>query len=214
VKNILLISAHPDDWEIGMGGTAVKLIASGAHLISIVLTDGRRSPNPFQLNPGELAKLRKEEAIRAAGVIGVQETIFFDLEDLKSEANCATAGKKLEEVIVSSRPAEVYALHPELDRHASHRMSGKLVQETIARIQPECTVWAYEVWGLFARWDRFEDVSSTIAKKIQAIQEHKSQIASIPYAEGVSGLNRWRAIFSDPEQSEPRCTFAEVFLRI
>jgi LmbE family N-acetylglucosaminyl deacetylase len=214
VNNIILVSAHPDDMEIGMGGTAAKLAQSGANLISIVLTDGRRSPNPMHLAPETMAAIRKQEGERAAKALGLAESIFCDLQDLKSADNCERAQEKLRDLIAETQPSEVYVLHPELDRHQSHRVSGKIAMETVRELSIHCTVWAYEVWGLFPTWDRFEDISSTIGKKIQAIQEHKSQVASIPYAEGVTGLNRWRAIFTDPDESEPGCVFAEVFLRI
>jgi LmbE family N-acetylglucosaminyl deacetylase len=59
-------------------------------------------------------------------------------------------------------------------------------------------VWGYEVWGLFPEWNRFEDISDQIGKKLAAIDEHKSQIAAIPYADGIAGLNRWRAVFAGP----------------
>ena len=214
VNNIILVSAHPDDMEIGMGGTAAKLADAGSSLISIVLTDGRRSPNPLNLAPDTLAAIRKQEGERATKVLGVSESIFCDLEDLKNAENCEKAKEKVRGVIQKTKPSEIYILHPELDRHQSHRISGKIVIETLHMLQISCPIWAYEVWGLFPTWDRFEDISSTIGKKIQAIQEHKSQIASIPYAEGVTGLNRWRAIFADPDESGPGCAFAEVFLRI
>ncbi|HSL02768.1 MAG TPA: hypothetical protein VK901_04430 [Nitrospiraceae bacterium] len=42
-----------------------------------------------------------------------------------------------------------------------------------------------------------------MAKKMAAIAEHRSQVATIPYGEGVLGLNRWRAVFADPNASVP-----------
>jgi N-acetylglucosamine malate deacetylase 1 len=200
--------------EIGMGGTAAKLAEAGANVYSLVLTDGRRSPNPFHLERAALASLRKQEAEKAAAILGVAETIFCDLEDLKASENYQTAKQRLCNQIERFPPSEIYTLHPELDRHRTHQLAGKIVVETVREIQVNCALWAYEVWGLFERWDRFEDISSTIGKKIRAIGEHKSQIASIPYGEGVAGLNRWRAIFSDPLQNEQSCAFAEVFLQM
>jgi hypothetical protein len=47
-----------------------------------------------------------------------------------------------------------------------------------------------------------------------AIAEHQSQVATIPYGEGVLGLNRWRAVFADPKVSAPAGMYAEVFRRI
>jgi LmbE family N-acetylglucosaminyl deacetylase len=211
--HILLISAHPDDMEIGMGGTAAKLAANGDVLTSIVLTDGRRSPTPFPVDPDSLAEMRRDEARRAGQVLGVQEVLFLNFPDLKSTENFQSARDRLREIIDRTKPAEIYTLHPQLDRHASHQLAGSAVLEAVQG-RPDIVVWAYEVWGLFNQWDRFEDISSFISKKIQAISEHKSQVACVPYSEGVTGLNRWRAIFADPQQSAIQAAFAEVFIRV
>jgi hypothetical protein len=53
-----------------------------------------------------------------------------------------------------------------------------------------------------------------VAKKMAAIAEHQSQVATIPYGEGVLGLNRWRAVFVDPKASAPAGMYAEVFRRV
>ncbi|MCI0411810.1 PIG-L family deacetylase [bacterium] len=210
--NIFLVSAHPDDMEIGMGGTAAKLAADGATVTSIVLTDGRRSPTPFHVDPDSLVELRQEEARRAGRVLGIQEVLFFNLPDLKSSENFETARNRLQETISRIEPAEVYTLHPQLDRHPSHQLAGSAVLKAL-KGRTGVTLWTYEVWGLFNQWDRFEDISSFISKKIQAISEHKSQVACVPYSEGVTGLNRWRAIFADPQQTTIQAAFAEVFIR-
>ncbi|HJZ10563.1 MAG TPA: hypothetical protein VJ521_00335 [Acidobacteriota bacterium] len=107
-------------------------------------------------------------------------------------------------------PQEIYTLHPDLDRHPTHQLAGKMTLETASGV----AVWAYEVWGLFAKWDRLEDISNEIGKKLRAISEHASQIAVFPFAEAVSGLNRWRAVFSDPQEKRVQTLFAEVFLRL
>ncbi len=212
--NVLLISAHPDDMDIGMGGTAAKLAERGAGLSSVVLTDGRRSPNPFHLSAEALIQIRQEEARKAAAILGVHEVIFCGLPDLKSSENYNCAKQKIKELISGMHPGEIYIPHPELDRHPSHRLTGKILLESIAELQAKCDVWAYEVWGLFHQWDRFEDISSQIGKKLQAISQHQSQVAAISYGEGVAGLNRWRAIFADPHQTQSRAAFAEVFIRV
>jgi hypothetical protein len=53
-----------------------------------------------------------------------------------------------------------------------------------------------------------------VEKKRLAIAEHRSQVATIPYGEGMLGLNRWRAVFADPRADAPVGTYAEVFLRV
>ena len=51
-------------------------------------------------------------------------------------------------------------------------------------------------------------------EKKLAIEEYRSQVATIPYGEGVLGLNRWRAVYADPMEKSPAGTYAEVFLRV
>ena len=75
-------------------------------------------------------------------------------------------------------------------------------------------IWAYEIWGPFATWDRLEYIDRYVGKKMAAIAEHQSQVATIPYGEGVLGLNRWRAVFADPKASAPAGVYAEVFRRV
>lgn len=213
--NVLLVSAHPDDMEIGMGGTAAKLAQQGASLTSVVLTDGGGSANPFELSTESLVRLRQQEARKAAAILGIQDVLFCELPDVKSPQNFNTAREKVSAILSRIAPEEVYVLHPELDRHASHQIAGKIVLEALRGIQAKHTrIWAYEVWGLFHHWDRFEDISAVIGKKLQAIAEHRSQIACVPYTEGVMGLNRWRAVFADPKQDSTQASFAEVFLQL
>jgi len=46
-RQILIVNAHPDDMEIGMGGTVAKLAESQAVITSVVITNGGRASNPF-----------------------------------------------------------------------------------------------------------------------------------------------------------------------
>lgn len=212
---MLVISAHPDDMEIGMGGTVAKLAAAGCSIVSVILTDGRRSPNPFALSQDQMAEVRSEETRHAAKILGVNKTIFFDFKSLATAEFADNATKKLTEIINSVMPEEIFTLHPELDRHPTHRLAGKISIDAIKQSNlrnPE--LWAYEVWGLFHAWDRTEDITDQIGIKLRAIGEHQSQVAAIPYSDGVAGLNRWRAVFADPKQEKVTGAFAEVFVKL
>jgi LmbE family N-acetylglucosaminyl deacetylase len=213
--HVLVVSAHPDDMEIGMGGTVAKLCET--HVItSVVVTDGGRASNPFGWTEQRMAAVRREEALSAARILGVKEVLFCDQPDAAEEINHATVKRRLSEIIDRLRPTAVYTLHKELDRHPAHRLVGKLVGESLVEtgLVPNGGVWAYEVWGLFTVWDRLEYIDHYIAKKLLAISEHRSQIATIPYGEGVLGLNRWRAIFADPWAKAPSGAYAEAFVQL
>jgi N-acetylglucosamine malate deacetylase 1 len=215
-RNILIVSAHPDDMEIGMGGTVAKLVEERAEIISVVVTDGGRASNPFNWTEQRMAEVRRAEALRAAEVLGVKDVIFCDQPDAADEVDVESVRRKLVEVITRLKPTEVYTLHEELDRHPGHRQAGLLTRESVREsgMTPSGGVWAYEVWGPFARWDRLEYIDAYVEKKKLALAEYRSQVETIPYGEGVIGLNRWRAVFADHRADSPAGTYAEVFLRV
>ncbi|HSA61022.1 MAG TPA: PIG-L deacetylase family protein [Nitrospiraceae bacterium] len=215
-SNILIISAHPDDMEIGMGGTVARLAESQAVITSVVVTNGGRSSNPFALTEQRMADVRREEALHAAAVLGVREVIFFDEPDSAEEINLKVVGEKLVQIFSRLQPAEVYTLDEALDRHPAHRLTGRLVRESVraSGTVPIGGVWAFEIWTPFSTWDRIEYIDRYIAKKMLALAEHRSQVATIPYGEGVLGLNRWRAVFADPKANAPAGAYAEVFRRV
>src|SRR3954447_5769420 len=109
-RRILLVSAHPDDMEIGMGGTAAKLAATGHSLLSIVMTDGRRSPDPDRIGQDAMARLRQEEGVRACRKLGINDTKFFGLESLGNDEAVRQATGMLVGVIDGFQPDEVYTL--------------------------------------------------------------------------------------------------------
>jgi LmbE family N-acetylglucosaminyl deacetylase len=214
--NVVIVSAHPDDMEIGMGGTVAKLVESQKTITSVVITNGGRASNPFGWTEQRMAETRREEALRAAKVLGVKEVVFLDQPDAVEEINIHAVKQTLVELLSRLQPAEVYTLDEELDRHPAHRLAGKLARECVIEsgmVLPP-GLWAYEIWGPLATWNRLEYIDGSVAKKMLAIAEHRSQVATIPYGEGVLGLNRWRAVFADPKASAPAGAYAEVFRQI
>ena len=215
-RQILIVNAHPDDMEIGMGGTVAKLAESQAVITSVVITNGGRASNPFGWTEQRMAEVRRAEALQAARVLGVQEVVFCDQPDAAEAIDIPAVKRTLRELLVRVRPDEVYTLDEASDRHPAHRLAGTVARESILEsdIAPACGLWAYEIWGLFATWDRIEYIDDHVTKKMRAIAEHHSQVATIPYGEGILGLNRWRAVFADPMEQAPAGVYAEVFRRI
>ena len=211
-RQILIVSVHPDDMEIGMGGTVAKLVEERAEITSLVVTDGGRASNPFGWTEQRMAEVRRAEALRAAEVLGVKEVIFCDQPDAADKVDVEAVRRKLVEVRTRLKPAEIYTLHEEFDRHPGHRLAGRLVRQSVGEsgLTPSGGVWAYEVWGPFARWDRLDYIDAYVEKKRLAIAEYRSQVATIPYGEGVLGLNRWRAVFADPMEDAPANSYAEA----
>lgn len=71
--DVIAVGAHPDDVEIGCGGTLARLVEQGYRVGIIDLTDGEPTP----LSPGP--EVRLAEAREAAETLGVQVRVTLDL---------------------------------------------------------------------------------------------------------------------------------------
>src|SRR5579872_5263323 len=63
--DVVIVGAHPDDVEIGCGGTLAKLVKQGYRVGIVDLTDGEPTPH----SPGP--EVRLAEAKEAARLLGV-----------------------------------------------------------------------------------------------------------------------------------------------
>ena len=98
---ILVLSPHPDDESIGVGG----LLALYSKQISvIVMTDGRYGNDRY--DAFEMKKIREQEFVNAMEVVGISDYKFIKIEDglLIENKNVLVIlylikGKKIKEVI-------------------------------------------------------------------------------------------------------------------
>ena len=210
----LIISPHPDDLEIGMGGTACLLLEKGMDVISVVVTDGRRSTNPRGITREELIRTREREVRKSSKVLGV-ELSLLGFSDMESDANKDEFSSKMREIITELRPDEIYLPHPEIDKHKTHRTVSRLTLDCLNAAEGnafECECWFYEVWTSFPSYDRIEDITSFADRKRQAIEAHRSQTAYKDYTDGIMGLNRYRGAFHDTADGFAPF-WAEVFIK-
>ena len=72
--DVIAVGAHPDDVEIGCGGTLARLVQQGYDVGIVDLTDGE--PTPGSPSP----EVRLAEAAEAARILGVhRETMALSL---------------------------------------------------------------------------------------------------------------------------------------
>lgn len=214
-KSILVVSPHPDDLEIGMGGTVAKLIEQGTDVISLIATDGSGSTTVNDLSAEELCELRREEARRAVSVLGIQTLIPLPIKNLKSDKNKQRFKNDFKEMVLRFKPEEIFITHPEVDKHPTHKIVSELVLEQLRELGKSKDykaqkVWSYEVWTPFPDYDRIEDITKFIDLKTMAIDSHESQLDYKNYTEGILGLNTYRAVF-DERHGVTDMKFAEVF---
>ena len=183
--SLLAIFPHPDDAELGCGGTLAKAAAAG-HRTGIV-----------DLARGEMAsrgtvELRIAESKRAAAVLGVPVRENVCLPDAAMRNDPETR-EQLARVIRRLRPRVVIA--PALEgRHPDHRVAAQLVRDAcfiagLAKVAPDlpphrplkilhCMTHRQD----FVRPSFVVDVSDQLEKKLEAVRCYESQFEGLTQA--------------------------------
>ncbi len=115
--DVACIGAHPDDVEIGMGGTVALMSAEGLRVAIVDLTDGEPTPAGTR-------ETRLREASEAANVLGVAErrTLAQPNRYLLDKVEART---ELAEVLRELRPRLLFVPFP-VDAHPDHVAASRI----------------------------------------------------------------------------------------
>ncbi len=179
MSNILAVGAHPNDVELGMGATIVKLVRSG-HQVSIIdLTDGEPTPC------GSKEK-RKEESLESAKILGITQRITLDLPNRYLQ-DTIEAREELAGYIRKIKPEIIFCQFG-IDKHPDHTAASKLTESAafyskLTQTQIPGRPWEvakiyyfYAIhWRLNINPSFIIDVSEDFHKKMEALHAYKSQ---------------------------------------
>jgi LmbE family N-acetylglucosaminyl deacetylase len=167
---VLAIGAHPDDVEIGAGGTLIAHRRIGHDVTVLTLSRGGR---------GGAAGRRAGESETAARILGA-ELYLEDLEDSRISEGDPTIGI-VSAVVDSVRPTMIYT-HSIQDVHQDHRNThhaAMVAAREVGRIlcfqSPSATV--------DFRPTRFVSIDQQLERKLQAIGAFSAQAAARAYLE-------------------------------
>ena len=209
MARILCIGAHPDDLEIGMGGTICHLIATGNEVEMLDLTDGEPTPNGTP-------EIRAREARSAAEVLGAPRRIL-DMPNRFLQDTIENR-KKIAAEIRRVRPDYLFAPWVE-DGHPDHIAAGRLVEA--ARFYAKLTksdipgepCYPLRVLYYFPVHIRLrvepsfvQDVGPYIEKKERAILCYQSQFtgeAKMKFVNSVLNENRYWGFQGGFDAAEP-----------
>ena len=213
MKTVLSIGAHPDDIEIGCGGTEILLKEKGYKIIHVVATNGEEGS--LSIPKEELSKKRKEEALKSGQVIGVDQIEFLDLPDGLTSFSKETKVELIK--LIRKYSPEIIFTHSSSDHFPDHAIIHKLTLSALEGAKgpwyPSATgdphkvpkVFGYEVWHPLNQHQLAVDISATIERKMLALKEHFSQVNGVDYLAAINGLAMYRGAMSMIG------AFAEVF---
>ena len=191
--DIVFTAAHPDDLEIGMGGTIAKCVKLGYHVGMIHLTNGEPTPRG---NP----QARQREQESAAKVLGVQVCEMLGLPN-RTLMDCPEARFKVATVLRRYRPRILVGMAGRTPSASPDHYQAQLITEA-SRFYSQLTKWderfdgtePFRIDHLVYRPTRIAaevthwhtqfvvDITDTIEQKVEAIRCYQSQFEGDRFA--------------------------------
>ena len=178
--DLLVVSPHPDDAEISVGGTILKSQAAGMKVGVLDLTDGEPTPHGTP-------ELRAEETGKATQILKLDWRENLGLPN-RSLQNDLSSRRKLAEVFRKVQPEIILAPYWE-DVHPDHVVASQLVDDArfwskLSRSDmagdPFWPPHIYYFWSIHLRIHPqpsfVVDISDHIDEKMDAVKSYESQL--------------------------------------
>lgn len=179
MKTILIFGPHPDDIEMGMGGTVLNLIDHGFDVHLCDLTNGEPTPH------GTVEKRLKERE-EATRILGISNRYLLDLPN-RYLFDTKQARIKAAEIIRKVKP-EILFIPQALDAHPDHLAASQLCEAARFYAKLTKTDWAGDphypnriIYYIASHLrtvfkpDFIIDISPYMEKKLKIIDAYKSQ---------------------------------------
>jgi len=200
MADVLAFGAHPDDLEIGCGGTLALLAKQGREVVLVDFTRG-------EMGTRGAVEERRSEATAAARVLGAKARLNLELPDgflpfrdpASGLASRELAVARVVDLIREHRPRLLLANYPS-DAHPDHVIVGEVVKQ--ARYLAGLKKWRGSLErhrpDLLLHYFEHEqhaptcvvDISTTMEIKLAAIRCHQSQLHDPARKEPQTALSR------------------------
>lgn len=221
-RRALVVTPHPDDAEIGCGGTIARWVREGAEVFVLLATNGDKGTDDPSMTSERLAEIREREQEEASRALGVREVVFLGYPDGYLEDDHDFRARVVRE-IRRLRPEVVLTTDPfrrNFYLHRDHRICGLVTMDACfpyARdrlhypqheregLRPH-KVRTLLFWGSEDP-DTYVDITPTIDLKIKALLCHRSQIKGWDVEE-------WVRRFARGHGERAGVDYAEAFRRM
>ena len=182
--DVMVIAPHPDDAEMGMGGTMIKLCNSGYSVLSVCLTQG-------EMGTYGNVDIRRKEFETACRIVGC-DSLMLDFPDT-GITNDRESRVRLARLMREHKPKIVFAPYYENSKalprglvHVDHYTTGELVRDSVKfsrlkKIVPDLD--AHEVHKLYffmvpmhREANLFVDVTDVIEKVQESVKAYSTQM--------------------------------------
>lgn len=196
MKNVIVISAHPDDETLGVGGTILKHVANGDNVYWLIVT------NVFE-NQGfskERVESRQLEISKVEKMFGFKETFNFNYPTMTlSSSSLIKMVPDISSIFSEVKPEIIYTLNRS-DAHSDHRVIFDAVMACTKSfrypfikqiLMYECiseTEFAPALAEKAFLPNYFVDITDYLDKKNEIMKVFESEIAEHPFPRSLENI--------------------------
>lgn len=205
----MVVVAHADDAEWGCSGTVAKWCALGWEVVYVLCTDGSKGSDDREMTSPDLVRMRKQEQLNAAKVLGLRDVVFLDYEDamlqptLELRRDIAREIRRYRpDVLICMGPSRTltgngYIGHPDHFASGEAALAAAYPSSRDRLTFPELLAEGLEPHKVKEVWvmdrdnaDQYVDVTDYIETSIAALKEHQSQVDA---ADAERFMRQWRS---------------------
>jgi LmbE family N-acetylglucosaminyl deacetylase len=178
-SNVLVVGAHPDDIEMGCGGSITKHLELGDEVFILIMTNGENGDHHYN----------REECLNSLRTLGLHEDkiIFGNFPDGNLKDNNLTVSF-IEKYIDRLKINKVYTHSPE-DRHQDHRNCSNAVSSAARKISEILLFQGPSTRVNFEPHYFVQLSEEQLGRKINALSCYQSQIRK-----GIVNLNHIKSV--------------------
>jgi N-acetylglucosamine malate deacetylase 1 len=183
MKRILIITAHLDDFEFGMGGTVAKLAAESDNEIGlVVMCNGERPGNEHVADP------RNEACIYNCKQLGIKYVTIKHYPDTRlDKVSQTTVCSDITAIVNEFKPTIVYT-HFRDDVHSDHRIvsnatrvacrmrCNSTVEQLFEFSIPGSTEWGFRPF----EGNSYVNITDLQERKISLIERYTTELRQAP----------------------------------
>ncbi|WP_311325821.1 PIG-L family deacetylase [Capnocytophaga sputigena] len=196
MRNIVVISAHPDDEILGVGGTLLKHKKNGDKIYWLITT------NIFE-NQGfskERISSRQKEIKKISEALSVEKVFMLDYPTMSlSTSSLIEMVPKISKIFTEIEPEIVYCLNRS-DAHSDHRITFDAVMACTKSfrypfikqvLMYECiseTEFAPQLPEKVFTPNYFVDISSFLEEKMNLMKIYESELGKHPFPRSLKNI--------------------------
>ncbi|WP_118973740.1 PIG-L deacetylase family protein [Taibaiella koreensis] len=197
MKNVIVISAHPDDEIIGAGGSILKHVAMGDNVFWLIVTNISESSGQFKK---ERVASRQEEIEKVAQMVGIKKTFKLEYPTMSlSSSSIIKMVPEISAIFMETQPEIVYCLNRS-DAHSDHRITFDAVMACTKSFRYpflkrvllyECiseTEFAPALAEKVFLPNYFVDISAYFSRKIEILSVYQSELGEHPFPRSIRNI--------------------------